>query len=110
MVHTLSGHRPAELGLANLSADCTPTGTNGSTDWLHRKGDTTCFHLSTAFHLGRDQNPQRPWPRSGAMAGDRQEGLRCQQVCQATPWRQPSYQALRWARCYGKMWEDGGER
>lgn len=43
--------------------------TDGSTDWPQREGDGTCSSLSTAFHLGRDQDPQRPRARPGAVAG-----------------------------------------
>lgn len=59
-----------KLRLVRLSTNCTSTSTDGSTHWLHRKGDTTRFSLSAAFHLGRDQDPQWPWARTGAMAGD----------------------------------------
>lgn len=43
--------------------------TDGSTDWPQREGDGTWSSLSTAFHLGRDQDPQRPRARPGAVAG-----------------------------------------
>lgn len=98
MGHPQPGHGAAALALENSSTD-------GSTDWPQREGDGTRSSLSTAFHLGRGRDPQRPRARPGAVAGDWQEGLWCQQVFQETSRGQPGYQPLCWAGCHGKSWE-----
>lgn len=84
--------------------------TDGSTDWPQREGDGTCSSLSTAFHLGRDQDPQRARAGPGAVAGGWQEGLWCQPVFQETSRGQPGYQPLRRAGCHGKSGESSGGR